>query len=110
MSEPRTLAWITARLDALLSAPRMWGSREAVELQVLTLIEVRLVVCGENPLNLDGEGTRLLDVYQRFLYRRFPNRTGALYQILEIAPEADFVEVLQKFRFEEPNLTAALKR
>jgi hypothetical protein len=106
----QTLAWITNRLDQLLMTPRMWGSREAVEMQVLTLIEVRLVICGKNPLDLDGKGTRLLDVYQRFLYRRFPNRTGALYQILEDAAESYFVEVLQDFRFEEPDLTAALER
>lgn len=67
----RLVGWIDARLDEILAAPRMWGAAlEAVEMQVLTLLEVRaLVVDLERELR---EPRRILDAYVRILGERFP--------------------------------------
>jgi len=92
--EAHTLSWITARLDTILGAPRMWGSREAVELQILTLLEVRRVVCGEDPMGL-------LDQYVEFVRKRYPGHWNKpLYLILAAEPEEEFVRVLQELRSE----------
>ena len=88
------LTWITARLDAILGAPRMWGSRESVELQILTLLEMRRVVLGEDP----GE---VLLQYPAFVRKRYPNGYNRpLHKILASEPEAEFVRVLGELRRE----------
>lgn len=42
----RVLRFIDERLQHMLDAPEMWGSRASVELQILQLLEVRLLVVG----------------------------------------------------------------
>lgn len=38
--------FVDKRLEAMLRTPEMWGEQEGVELQVLALLEVRLVALG----------------------------------------------------------------
>lgn len=42
--------WTERRIGSILSAPRMWGSLEAVEAQVITLCEVRQVALTGSPV------------------------------------------------------------
>ncbi len=93
-----TTSWIDARMDSMLAAPQMWGSREAVELQALLLVELRSVVMRPT---VDAEDSRrVLDAYAKFLARRFPNATPApLFEhaCREALPETTFTSVLREF-------------
>jgi hypothetical protein len=68
-----TLAvWIDQRLDHILEAPPMWGSPEAVELQVLQLVQVR-ALAQRAPPALESPG-RVFDAYLSYLSQRFPKQ------------------------------------
>lgn len=59
------LAWVEGRLDAILSRPASFGDREAVEFQVLLLLEVRSFLV--DPLLLVKKSRRVVDEYHLFL-------------------------------------------
>lgn len=67
--------WVDQRLDAVLAAPPMWGSPEAVEMQVLLLLEMRALAL--RPEQELAEPRRILDTYLAYLARQFPRRVGA---------------------------------
>ena len=91
------LAWVDNRLDEMLRAPRMWGSREAVELQALLLLEFKTFV--RHPSFGTQDPRRVLDAYLVYLRDRFPTVPGApLYEVLSERPEAEFASVLREFR------------
>jgi hypothetical protein len=48
------VGFVDKRLEAMLRSPEMWGEQESVELQVLQLLEVRLVALGAGPQELNG--------------------------------------------------------
>lgn len=76
-----SLAWIDARLDELLSAPPMWGSLEAVEMQALQLFDLRAHVL--NPEQEAASPRRVLDTYMAWLRQRFPEAPPApLFRLL----------------------------
>ena len=62
--------WVDQRIEAVLAAPPMWGSPEAVELQVLLLLEVRALAL--RPDQTLAEPRRVLDTYIAHLAQRFP--------------------------------------
>ncbi|MEZ4298913.1 MAG: hypothetical protein R3B70_28445 [Polyangiaceae bacterium] len=76
------LGWIEERTNDLLDTPRAWGSNEAVEMQVLLLLELRALVLQperelENP-------RRILDTYIAYLNRTYPKQPNRpLFQIVE---------------------------
>jgi hypothetical protein len=84
------------RLSALLARPDGWGSPEAVELQVLLLVEVALVARGELRERVDGTHER----YVRFLARAIgqPNSLP-LFARLGLTDRASmpFVDLLRAF-------------
>lgn len=87
--------WVDRRIDEMLAAPRMWGAcHEAVELQVLTLLQVRaLAVDAEREL---AEPRRVLEAYVRLLGERFG--TEPPRPVHELVGEDDderFVELLR---------------
>lgn len=93
-----TTSWIDARMDSMLAAPRMWGSREAVELQALLLVELRSVVT--RPVDDAKDPRRVLDAYAEFLARRFPNFTPSLlfeHARREALAETAFTSLLREF-------------
>lgn len=66
MSEPLdVVGWIDQRIADMLRVPRMWGSYEAVELQVLTLVELRFTIL--NPKTMQEKPRFVLDAYREFL-------------------------------------------
>ncbi len=69
-TERRVLAFIDTRLESMLRAPAVWGSDESVELQVLQLLELRLVVMA--PLPALKQDRRVQDAYEAYLLRIFP--------------------------------------
>jgi hypothetical protein len=66
----RLLGFIDERLQQMLDAPELWGSNENVELQILQLLEIRLLVVTSPTQPLHGREVQL--DYERFLADRFP--------------------------------------
>ncbi len=64
------VTWVDQRLEDMLSAPRMWGSDEAVELQTLLLFELRSLAM--RPAQEIEHPGRILDVYAAYLAKTYP--------------------------------------
>jgi hypothetical protein len=64
------VTWADQYLLEILAAPRMWGSLEAVEMQVLQLLEVRALAL--RPDQELASPRRVLDTYTAFLRDRYP--------------------------------------
>jgi hypothetical protein len=89
-------AWADERIAQILAAPRMWGAGlEAVEMQVLTLLEVRaLAVHLEREL---AAPRRVLDAYVEHVQSHFPGRPAAPLHVHlgeELTDDEQFVRVL----------------
>jgi hypothetical protein len=87
------LRWANERLDALLGAPPMWGSNEAVEMQALLLMELRAIAL--RPEESEESPDAVFELYAAFLRQRFPGRAPAPLCEIEGAP---FQETLDEFR------------
>lgn len=92
----RIAAWVDGRIDEMLAAPRMWGTcLEAVELQVLTLHEVRALA-----LDIAREikqPRRIIDEYVRLLAERSAGPPSLpLFQAFGDGDEGRFVAVLRQ--------------
>jgi hypothetical protein len=87
------LHWANERLDALLGAPPMWGSNEAVEMQALLLLELRSLAL--RPEESSASPDAVFALYTTFLRQRFPERAPAPLCEIEGAP---FAEILAEFR------------
>ena len=76
------LGWIDERLENMLATPRAWGSDEAIEMQVLVLLEMRAVVLRpEQEAETPG---RLVDAYMTYLANAYPHEPHRpLSQIVE---------------------------
>lgn len=68
--QQRILQYLDDRLQHMLAAPELWGSAEAVELQVVQILELRHFVL--NPTTKAGE-REVLARYARFLAALFPS-------------------------------------
>lgn len=79
----RLTHWLDDRLGAVLSAPAMWGSEEAVEMQALLLFELQAFA--RQPGRVECAPGEVLDAYAEFLRRKFPGRPRA--PLSELAPE-----------------------
>lgn len=89
-------SWVQQRLEMLLAAPRMWGSFEAVELQALTLFQLKAALV--NPARERDNPRRVLDQYVHYLRERSPHHRGApLHQVLGEEQESEFVRALAAF-------------
>jgi hypothetical protein len=103
------VSWIDERVAAILAAPPMWGSPEAVELQVLLLAELRAFIF--EPEREMEAPRRVLDAYAAHLRRQFPDRGEKPLHELVPGDSRDFVRELSAFlqhigdagRPEEPN-------
>lgn len=96
-SLPQTIAaWADARIREMLAAPRMWGSDEAVELQILQLHEIRALALRpkhelENPRGV-------LEAYQAFLQRKFPAAAPApLFKLVGHLDATEFRSAIEEF-------------
>jgi hypothetical protein len=65
----RLLEFVDERLDHMLEAPDMWGTGESVELQILQLLEVRVLLL--EPAQADDWRSVQSD-YEHFLAMQFP--------------------------------------
>ena len=90
--------YIDGRLDAMLGAPQMWGTDEAVELQVLQLVDLRALAL--LPEIRSGQPRATLDAYFRFLRHRFPDApTMNLAALLEQqGRQGELAPILAEFR------------
>jgi hypothetical protein len=93
MLHTTVLRWANERLDAMLGAPPMWGSNEAVEMQVLLLLELRALAL--RPEASEASSDAVFELYTAFLRQRFPERGPAPLCEIEGAP---FQETLAEFR------------
>lgn len=76
------LHWIDKRTSDMLAAPRAWGSDEAIEMQVLLLLQFRALTL--RPDFDHGDPGSLVDAYMEYLamaYPKHPHRP--LHQIVE---------------------------
>lgn len=89
----RLSQWLDKRLEAVLSAPTMWGSDEAVEMQALLLFELQAFA--RQPGGVEAAPSAVLDAYAEFLRMKFPGRPRA--PLSELAPE-QFSAWLREFR------------
>lgn len=88
--------WVEDRIQQMLKAPPMWGSNEAVELQILLLTELRALAC--RPDQETQNPRRVLDLYVKYLGQRFPDREPApLCRLIDENDEGEFAEVLRSF-------------
>lgn len=91
--------WTDDYASQVLAAPRMWGSFEAVEMQILQLLEVRaLALRPQHELAYPG---RVIDSYTAFLQGRFANqRSLPLFELMNELnlDEAQFTRLLEEFR------------
>jgi hypothetical protein len=91
------ISWIDQRLDDMLQAPRMWGSRESVELQSLLLVELKAFV--RHPSHSAEKPRYAVDAYLNFLRQHFPSRPNLpLHELLDEQPESAFTDKLVAFR------------
>lgn len=76
------LHWIDKRMSDMLTAPRAWGSDEAIEMQVLLLLQFRALTL--RPDFDDGDPGSLVDAYMEYLTRAYPKHPHRpLHQIVE---------------------------
>lgn len=90
--------WTDSCLCDILAAPRMWGSLEAVEMQVLRLLEVRALALRPD-LEL-ATPRRVFDTYLAFLRKNYPKQPSRpLFELIESMGQGDseFVETLRAF-------------
>lgn len=92
---PETTRFVWRRLLAMLERPDAWGPPEAVELQVLLLLEILLVSAGLPPAYADQVVVR---------YRRFRDAEGVGSPLslaarlgLRHRANAEFTRLLRKF-------------
>lgn len=85
--------WADERLDALLAAPSMWGSDEAVEMQALLLLELRVLAL--RPAHSEADPRTVFDRYTRYLRNLYPSQQPA--PLCELAGER-FAAELERFR------------
>jgi hypothetical protein len=64
------VSWVDQRIADVLAAPPMWGSPEAVEMQVLQLLEIRALAL--RPGQELADPRRVFETYVAYLGRRFP--------------------------------------
>ncbi|MCC6525918.1 MAG: hypothetical protein IT373_24940 [Polyangiaceae bacterium] len=89
--------WVDQRIDEMLKAPPMWGSNEAVEMQVLQLVELRALAL--RPTQELETPRRVIDNYLAHLRQRYPSRPPLpLHRLLADAEPSEFRSVLEAFR------------
>ncbi len=96
----RIVGWTDSRIRDMLAAPRMWGARlETVELQVLTLLEVRaLAVDSEREL---AQPRRILDEYVRLVGGRYEGLASRpVHEIVGEENDAEFAAVMARLSAE----------
>jgi hypothetical protein len=94
------LDFIESRIESLLVRPGLWGSDEAVEMQLLQLLEVRFLATSAS---LVDEVHQVQDRYIRFLRERFPEEPPeALSGILSRLGRSDeLANLLREFERSE---------
>ncbi|WP_147448754.1 hypothetical protein [Corallococcus terminator] len=90
------LAYIDEQIEAILSAPKMWGSDESVEMQVLQLLEFRSVTL--RPEIEKSNPRAVLDEYHGFLRQTFPEAPP--YPLFGLTKrygrESEFISLLKR--------------
>jgi hypothetical protein len=66
-SSEEILSWVEERINVILLRPRMWGGKEAIEMQLLALFELKEFTKN----SATGERT-VLEAYQGYVRSRYP--------------------------------------
>jgi hypothetical protein len=66
-STEEILSWVNSRINEILLRPRMWGGKEAVEMQLLSLFELKEFTKDSHT----GRPT-LLESYQSYVRCKYP--------------------------------------
>lgn len=95
------LHWIDKRTRDMIAAPRAWGSDEAIEMQVLLLLQFRKLTL--QPDFDHGDPGSLVDAYMEYLTRAYPKHPHQpLHRIIEtdrlgLNIAAELTKVIQTF-------------
>jgi len=89
--------WVERRMAEMLAAPGMWGSPEAIELQVLLLLELKTLAL--RPALASKNPRQVIDAYIEFLRGKFPSEPSSpLFELLKApSQEAEFCKTLMEF-------------
>jgi len=96
-AEARLLKFIDDRLERMLSAPEMWGANESVELQVLQLLELRVVLL--TPADAPHRWRQVQRDYVRYLAGVFPEGRPETLSVLLVSSDRanEFQALLARF-------------
>ncbi|HSK03375.1 MAG TPA: hypothetical protein VK932_19120 [Kofleriaceae bacterium] len=88
------LDFVDDRLDHMLEAPDMWGSGESVELQILQLLEMRVLLLEPD----QEEGWRSVQTdYEHFLAKQFPGAPPTILSVLLEDRSGELTTLLGQF-------------
>jgi hypothetical protein len=92
--ESRLLKFIEERLAHMLEAPQMWGASESVELQILQLLEIRMMILGPAT---EGSWRCVQADYERFIATQLPGAPPTTLSSLFGQREDDVFPLLARF-------------
>lgn len=98
-TESRLLCFVDERLDHMLDAPQMWGASESVELQILQLLEMRVVIVEPSTDPPPWQSVQI--DYERFITEHLPNARPATLSALLGNREGDLISLLRQFVAEQ---------
>ncbi len=90
----RLLEFVDDRLDHMLEAPDMWGSGESVELQILQLLEMRVLLL--EPEQAEGWRSVQSD-YEHFRTKQFPGAPPTTLSVLLEERPGELTTLLGQF-------------
>jgi hypothetical protein len=92
----RLIAFLEERVQLMLRQPRMWGGTEALELQLLQLLEVRSLIAHDQG-DAEANFQRLQGLYHRFVAGRAEFRGPALMSEHFLERPEEFVRLFEQF-------------
>jgi len=85
--QQKLLAWVERRIDAMLARPRAWGGGEAVETQILLLLQFRALLARPSATKI---ASTTLDMYFAYLSGHYPDMPNhPLHQIVGDDPTGE---------------------
>lgn len=95
-TEDNIVTYVDEQLAAIFAAPEMWGSSEAIELQVIQLLEVRALTLRPEIEKQNPRG--VLEAFQSLVSEEFPNAPPyPLHGLVEeYGSQGEFIRCLRR--------------
>ncbi len=94
ISNAKLVEYLDSVLDSMLEIPSCWGALGCVELQVMRILEVRLLVTQGR--SFENTNT-VMSMYREFLKDEFPKIQGRGLSVCVDDDVVEFAYVLKKF-------------